>query len=151
MLIHVVVLYQRRPHRLHKPPLVCPKKALCMRYCLFTFCPYSIKCTESTWKRVTTLVEKNVLFKILLHANIQARKAAHGRNYFSRHNNFVSVAPSFPLSHLPIFDQINSNVLFRRVNHLYLATVMRPIVCSYPVSTWMAGVGFQNAVWDLLK
>ncbi len=35
-----------------------------------------------------TLFKKSVCVKILPHANIQARKAALGRNYFSRRNNF---------------------------------------------------------------
>ncbi len=35
-----------------------------------------------------TLVKKNICVKILLHTNIQARKAALQRNNFSRHNNF---------------------------------------------------------------
>ncbi len=34
-----------------------------------------------------------------------------------------------------IFDQINADVLFRKVNYLYLATFMCPIVLLYPVST----------------
>ncbi len=110
-------------------------------WCLFTFCPYSINVTESSWKCVTTLVKKNICVKILLHANIPARKAALGRNYFSRRNNFGlhgSRLPSLSLSRSAIFDQINTDVLFRRVNYLYLATFMCPIVFLYPVSTWMA-------------
>ncbi len=51
----------------------------------------------------------------------------------------------------PIFDQINTDILFRRVNYPYLTTSTSPIVFLYPVSTWIAVTGLQNAVWDLLK
>ncbi len=40
----------------------------------------------------------------------------------------------FVVSHSVIFDQINADVLLRKVNYLYLATVMCPIVFLYPVS-----------------
>ncbi len=56
---------------------------------LFTFCQYSVNVTQSAWKCVTILGNKNICVKILLHANIQARKAALVRNYFSRCNNFL--------------------------------------------------------------
>ncbi len=78
---------------------------------------------------------KNVGVKILLHADIPARKAARGRNYFSRRNNFGLHSSSLSLSLSVIFDQINTDVLFRRVNYLYLATFMCPVVFLYPVST----------------
>ncbi len=55
---------------------------------VFTFCPYSLNVTERSWKCVTALVKKNIYVKIVLHANIPARKAALLRNYFSRRNNF---------------------------------------------------------------
>ncbi len=42
--------------------------------CLLTFYPYSVNLTESSWKCVTALVEKNICVNILLHANIPARK-----------------------------------------------------------------------------
>ncbi len=93
-------------------------------WCWFTFCPYSRNITESSWKCVTALVKKNICVKILPHANIPARKAALVRNY--------------SLIHSVIFDQINADVLFRRVNYLWLATFTCPIVFLYPVSTWMA-------------
>ncbi len=84
-----------------------------------------------------TLVKKNVCVKILLHANIQVRLAALVRNYFSRCNNFdlhgSRLSLSFSCS--AIFDQINTDVLFRRVNYLYLATFTCPVVFLYPVST----------------
>ncbi len=45
------------------------------------------------------LVKKEHVHKILLRANIRARKAALIRNYFFRRNNF-SQQPSVPLSSL---------------------------------------------------
>ncbi len=103
--------------------------------CLFTFCPYSINVTE-TPENVTALVKKNVCVKIPLHANIRARKAALVRNYFSRRNHFCLNSSRLPsLSCSAIFDQINTDVLFRRVNCLYLATFTCPIVFLCPVST----------------
>ncbi len=48
---------------------------------LFTFCSFSINVIERTYKFVT-LGKKNVCVKIILHANIRARKAALVRNYF---------------------------------------------------------------------
>ncbi len=47
-----------------------------------------IGATESTLKCVTTLVERNVCVKILLHVRVGVWKAALRRNYFSRRNNF---------------------------------------------------------------
>ncbi len=52
--------------------------------CLFIFRAYSVNIAERTWKCVTVLVKKNVCVEILLPANIQAKKAALVRNYFSR-------------------------------------------------------------------
>ncbi len=70
--------------------------------CLFTFCPYSINVTETTWKCVTTLVKKDVCVKNLLHANIRARKAALLRNYFSRRNHFRPNGSRLPSLSLPL-------------------------------------------------
>ncbi len=95
-------------------------------WCLFSFSPNSINVTESSWKCDVSWQE---CFKILLHANIAARKAAFARNYFSRHNNF-----DLHGSHLPPLRR-NAGVLFRRVNYLYLATFTCPIVFLYLVST----------------
>ncbi len=78
------------------------------------------------------LVKKGVCVKYL-HANIRARKAALGRNYFSRRNDFPLIGSA--LSDSAIFDQINIDVLFRRVNYLYIATFMCRIVFLYPVLT----------------
>ncbi len=78
---------------------------ICEKWCLFTFCPYLINVTERRWKCLTTLVKKNVCVKIVLHANIPAGKAALGRNYFSRHNNFGPHCSQLPsLSCSMIFD-----------------------------------------------
>ncbi len=58
---------------------------------------------------------------------IQARKAALARDYFSRPDYLHgSQLPS--LSHSAIFDQINSNALFRKVNYQHPATFTYPIV-----------------------
>ncbi len=100
-------------------------------WCFFTFCPYSINVTESSWKCVTTLLKKKVCVKILLHADIRAGKAAL---FFTI---FPSVITFMSLPHSAIFDQINADVLFRRVNYLYLATFTCPVMFLYPVSTWM--------------
>ncbi len=66
---------------------------------------------------------------------IQTRKAALVRNYFSRHNNFGLHGSWLPsLSHSAIFDQIYTDVVFTRVNYLYLTTFTCPIVsvpCFY--------------------
>ncbi len=95
---------------------------ICELSCLFTFCPYSINVTENTWN-VWHIVKKSICVKILLHTNIQARKAALVRNYFSRRNNFCLKRSQLPsLSCSVIFDQININILIRRANNLYLAT-----------------------------
>ncbi len=97
--------------------------------CLLTFCPYSMKVTENTWKCVTTLVKKNVSVKIPLHTNVKARKAALVRNYFSRRNNFSLHSSWLPSrSHVEIFNKINADVLFWRVNYLYLATPTCPVM-----------------------
>ncbi len=86
------------------------------------------------------------------HANIWARKAALVRNYFFRRINFCLKGPQLPsLSRSAIFGHINADLLFRRVNYLYLATFTCPIVFLYPVSTWMAVNGVLHALWDLLK
>ncbi len=85
-----------------------------------------------------TLVKKNICVKIRLCANIRARKAALVRNYFPGVITLVSKAPGTCLSRLAIFDQINADVLFRRVNYLYQATFTCPEVFPYPVSTWVA-------------
>ncbi len=88
-----------------------------------------------------TLVNKNICVKILFHANIRARKVAHLGNYFSRRNNFHLIDSRFPsLSCSVIFDQINADLLIRRVSYLYLITSMCPIVFPYPVSTGVDGV-----------
>ncbi len=113
-----------------------------MRYCLSTFCSYSINVRGSTWKCVT-LVKKNVLVKIL-QANIWAKKAVFVRNYFSRCNNFHLKGSQLPsLSRSAIFDQINADILYKRVNYWYLATFTCPIVFLCPVSTWTA----VNGLW----
>ncbi len=95
--------------------------------CLFTFCPDSINATSSTWKCVA-LIQKNVCVKILLHTNIRARKAELVRNYFLTFLTLVSTAPTYPLSHLTTFDQINADVSFRSVNYICLATFTCPTV-----------------------
>ncbi len=107
--LHVIVLSQHWPHRSHKPPRIFTQIALSMRYgvCLHFV---HIQC-------LTTLVKKCVCVKILLHANIHARQAALVRNYFFRRNNFR-------------FHQINTYILFRRVNYRYLAT-LRFLQCFY--------------------
>ncbi len=53
--------------------------------------------------------------------------AALVRNYFSGKITFSL------LSHAAVFDQINVDVLSRRVNYLYLATFTCPTVFLYPV------------------
>ncbi len=142
VLLHVTVLCQQQPHRLHKPhAFFSPHSFIYEFLCLFTFCPYSINGTGSTWKCMTRLVKKNTCVKILLHANIRAKKAALVKNYFSRRNNFC-------LSRSAIFDQINADVLFRRVDYLYLATFTCPIALFQ--NEWQR-MGFKNAGWDLLK
>ncbi len=70
---------------------------ICEIWCLFTFSSYSLNITKNTWKCVM-LVKKNICVRILLHANIQARKAALVRNYFSRRNNFHLNSSQVPLS-----------------------------------------------------
>ncbi len=88
-----------------------------------------------------TLVQKNIHVKILLHINIQTRKAALARNYFFRRNNFHLNGfqlPSLSLSLTSDFQLNKADILFRRVNYLYLATFTCPIVFLYPVSSWMA-------------
>ncbi len=55
---------------------------------VFVYILFSINVTKGRWKCVMVLVKKNICVKILLHANIQALKAALVRNYFYRHNNF---------------------------------------------------------------
>ncbi len=67
------------------------------------------------------LVQKNMWVKIILHANVRAMKAALVRHYFPRRSNFRLHAS--PLSLSAIFDQINADGLFRRVNYLYVATL----------------------------
>ncbi len=62
---------------------------------------------------MTVLVKNSICVKILLHANIQAGKAALVRNYFSRRNNFFLnsfwfLAP-LSLTCSEIFDQINAD------------------------------------------
>ncbi len=114
--------------------------------CLFTLCPYSVNVTQSTWKCVVTLVKQNICVKIHLDANIQARKAALVRNYFSRRNNFCInlFLALLSLSRLAIFNKINTDALFSGVIYLHLATFTFPIVFLYPVSTWMAVNGFKK-------
>ncbi len=94
---------------------------------LFTFCPYSKSITESTWKCVTTLVKKTICVKILLHANIWARKAALVRNYFPKCNNFHLNSSWLSLWFSDI-DQINVGVPFRTVNYQCLLTFTYPSV-----------------------
>ncbi len=85
---------------------------------------------------MTTLVKKNICVKILLDADIPARKAALIRDYFSRRNNFgLHGFWLLSLARSAIFDQINTDILFKRVNYLYLATFTCLIVFLYPVST----------------
>ncbi len=69
------------------------------------------------WQR-----DKKGCITILLHANIQARKAAFVKNFFSTFNNFCLNDSPLSLSCSEISDQINTDILFRRVNYLYLAT-----------------------------
>ncbi len=83
---------------------------------------------------------------IVLHSH-----ATLVRNYFSRRNNFglygswllslsrsLFLSLSLSLSRSAMFDQINADVLFKRVNYLYPATFTCPVVFLYAVSTWMA-------------
>ncbi len=120
MLLHVIVLCQHQTHWLHKLNLLF-LKLLYLWDMVFTFCPYSVNVTERSWKCVT-LIKKSVCVKILLCANIQVRKAALVRNCFSRHNNFrlldFPLSLSFSLSLSAIFDQINTDVLFRPGTHI---------------------------------
>ncbi len=59
----------------------------------------------------TTLVKKNMCVKILPYANIQARKAAIVRNYFSRHNICCLNTSQLPyLSLFVIFNQIKTGI-----------------------------------------
>ncbi len=95
-------------------------------------------------------LKNNVHIKILLHANIRARKAALVRNYFTRRNNFrlnCSCLPS--LSHSVIFDQIKTYVLFRRVKYIYQATFTCPIVFLYPVSIKMRYKTRSKIYWSI--
>ncbi len=89
---------------------------------------------------MTTLVKKNICVKILLSASIRARKAALVRNYFSRRNNFCLNSLSLLPNH---FDQINADVLCRRVNYRYLATFMCPVV-------FLLGVGEKLAQRNIM-
>ncbi len=131
MFLHVIVLCQHQPHILHKPHPFSLNSFIYEIWCSFTFCPYS----ESTWKCVSKL-DKRISVKILLHANIRARKAALVRNYFSRHNNFhLHSSRLSSLSHLLNIFWPNKHTVFKRVNYLYLATFTCPIVCLYPVLT----------------
>ncbi len=99
------------------PAHFSPNRFICEFWCLFTFCPYLMNVTESIWKCVTMLVKRIAVGKIPLHVNIPARKAALVWNYFSRRNNFGLNGSRLPfLSRLVIFDQINTEVLFRRMN-----------------------------------
>ncbi len=93
--------------------------------CQFTFCPDSINVLESSSKCVTVLVKKNNCAKICLDAMIQAIQATLVRNCFSRHSKRV-------ISLSEIFDQINADIPFRRVNYPYLATSTCNIV--FPIS-----------------
>ncbi len=98
-------------------------------YILSIFNKLLQKVPENMWRY---LLKRPSVSK-LLYANVQTIKATLVRNYFSRSNNFWLPVPS--LSHSAIFDQINTDVLFRRVNYLYLSTCMCPIVFLYPVSS----------------
>ncbi len=61
-------------------------------------------------EKCVMLVIMNNCVKILLHANIWARKAARVRNYFSRRNNFgLGDSQLSSLSCSVIFDQINTD------------------------------------------
>ncbi len=85
---------------------------------------------------MTTLIKKMVCAEIPPPANIQAKKTAFVRNYFSRCNNFCLNSYQLPfLFHSVIFDHINADILLRRVNYLYLAIFTCPIVFLYSVST----------------
>ncbi len=70
--------------------------------------------TERTWKC------DNI--KFLLHANIGVKKAALVMNYFFRRSTFILNHFCPPPS--VILDQINTDVLLRRVSYQYLATFM---------------------------
>ncbi len=84
------------------------------------------------------LVKRNACVKILFHGNIWARKAALVGNCFPGIITFSRSA----------IYKINTDVLFGRVNYLYLETFTYPTVFLYPVWTWM---GCKDAVWDLPK
>ncbi len=93
--------------------------------CSFTFCPYTINVTESSWKCVTVLVKKNICVKIPFHT-IWARKAALVRNYFSRCNNFsLNGSWLLSLSRSVIFDQINTDIIFKWVHYYTLYTLIQ--------------------------
>ncbi len=69
--------------------------------------------------------------KIFLHAYTRARKAALVIDYFSWRNNLRLRGSRLPsLSHLPILDQINADVVVRRVNCPYLAIFIYPVCVS---------------------
>ncbi len=73
-------------------------------------------------KMCDNIIKKNICVQICHHANVQARKAALGRNYFSKRNNFCLNGSQLLSLLLSISVQINAEVLFRRVNYLYLTT-----------------------------
>ncbi len=114
-LLHVIVVCQHRPHNIN-PVHFSQNGFICEILCLSTCRPRSINVAESTWECVTALAKRNICVKILLHANIRARKAA------------VVIQDS---NHSVIFDQIKAEILFRRVNHLYQATFTCPILFRY--------------------
>ncbi len=78
-------------------PRICPKIALSMRYCLFTFCSYSMNITRSTWKCVTTLFKKKreKSFFILI---IKLGRQNLSGTIFSGLTTSVSMAPGSRLS-----------------------------------------------------
>ncbi len=50
---YVIVCFQHWPQSWNRPHPFFHQKALFMRYCLFTFCSFSVNVTENTWKCVT--------------------------------------------------------------------------------------------------
>ncbi len=57
----------------------------------------------------------------------------------SIHPGVITLVSTAPLSRSAIFDKINADVLFRRVNSLFLATFMCPIVIIMPCFNMSGG------------
>ncbi len=113
------------------PPII-PKIPFSVRHrvCLhFVHIQYTLQKVHEN----VTLVKKKICVKIFLHASIRARKATLERNYFSTRNHFHLRSRLPSLSCSLIFDRINTGVLFRSMNYLYLATFTCPMFL-YPVS-----------------